>query len=290
MYVVVIVIECGIFIYACRSPNSSKLQHSCRRTGIISMPMGRARDHFNQSMTLIYIICGRSYIIYLCYCRFIVHKMQQGEIDGLTMVRDDTADNWKELMNVPELKEASVKAAREEEAAHAVMNMVPTESEVAEGGDALDAHFSQLVGGVGGGDEGEGGKCFVADDGVRYKWDKEENGWVEDDEPAESDNEENGCADKASSRPLRGGHVPDEDEGEDEGEGEGAGEGGEEGPKRKRKKRKKKGNQEWNASASKMWVYIAGLPLDVTVDELKAHFSKVRGGEGSLDSGTCNII
>lgn len=46
---------------------------------------------------------------------------------------------------------------------------------------------------------------------------------------------------------------------------------------RENKKRKRKNKA--RAAALSHWVYIVGLPSDVTADEIKAHFSKVRNLE-----------
>ncbi|KAF0697518.1 Aste57867_11828 [Aphanomyces stellatus] len=43
---------------------------------------------------------------------------------------------------------------------------------------------------------------------------------------------------------------------------------------KKRKKSKKKSKSRWTASKTKTWVYINGLPLDITVDEVSEHFTK----------------
>ena len=41
-------------------------------------------------------------------------------------------------------------------------------------------------------------------------------------------------------------------------------------PKRKRKRKNRH-----RAAAEKLWIYVTGLPSDITVEEIKAHFSKV---------------
>lgn len=206
------------------------------------------------------------------------------------MVFGEGLDGWKRLMDVPELKEASVKAAQEEENTQAILTALPAEEEQVFVND--DGVMTGALSSMSSTAKSEDKKYFVADDGVRYAWDDAEQDWVEDDEPLDSDNETESQTDPALIKGKKastggvgskegsgaGSGARDDDEGADGEECDEAGgvPGGDEKQKRKRKKRKKKSGQEWNAAASKLWVYISGLPLDITVDEMKAHFSKVR--------------
>jgi hypothetical protein len=105
-------------------------------------------------------------------------------------------------------------------------------------------------------------KTFVADNGIRYCWDDEEECWIEDTEF--HDNE--GDHDKED-------HDSDEESDDDDQHQAGAAESKTEGAgaaqKRKRNKKKKPKKVVNN------WVYVSGLPLNVTVEEVKDHFSKV---------------
>jgi cobalamin biosynthesis protein CobT len=125
-------------------------------------------------------------------------------------------------------------------------------------------------------------KSFVADNGIRYYWDEGEQDWVEDDGEIEVDEPEPEKG-KAIKRELEDDSDSDDDEtnngeevkkkqdskadnkegGSDEKKDEGA-------EKKKRKNRKKKKRKGPNH-----WIYITGLPKDVTFEELKNHFSKV---------------
>jgi HIV Tat-specific factor 1 len=111
-------------------------------------------------------------------------------------------------------------------------------------------------------------KSFVADDGVRYMWDEAEQTWIEDDDQEDRDDDDE----------------DDDDDDDEEGHTQG-GPGGNRGSivldqtdtsvpdeKKKRKKRKQRRPKK---QAANMWVYITGLPADTTLDEIKAHFSKV---------------
>lgn len=188
--------------------------------------------------------------------RLIIHKLQQGEIDGLTLVYGSNLPNWVKLSDVPELKDAANKVAEEEEKTAELMNSMPTEEQqVYQGDDSTipaDVSFETITS-----SGKEGKKSFVADDGVKYMWDESEQDWVED-ECQESESEGEAEDDDISKEKT----VPDSSK-----------EDGKNNETRKRKRKKKK--KDWNAASAKLWVYISGLPLDITVEELKEHFSKV---------------
>lgn len=135
-------------------------------------------------------------------------------------------------------------------------------------------------------------RSFVADDGVRYCWDDEEQDWVVDDDPDPSDDEEEEEEGNPQDRgPLVGSRVgskakasaeskgdaegddDDDDDGEEGKEGGGAQDQGAGGGAEKRRRKRK--NRKGKAKGPSLWVYISGLPHDVTPEELKAHFSKV---------------
>jgi hypothetical protein len=262
-----------VILFCDRFLNLSSLRSLFPSLGITSIPMDNRKALLYQS-TPSMMISVDTQLIY-CNLRLIVHKLQQGEIDGYTMVFGEGLEGWKQLMDVPELKEASVKAAQEEENTQAILTALPAQEEqvfVNEDG-VMSGVLDTLSEAVKAGDK----KYFVADDGVRYAWDDGEQDWVEDDEPLESENESESSqtgpgGHQKGKKPAAAGVGEKGDTEEVEGEG---GEEAEEKQKRKRKKRKKKSGQDWNAAASKLWVYISGLPLDITVDEMKAHFSKV---------------
>jgi len=115
-------------------------------------------------------------------------------------------------------------------------------------------------------------KSFVADDGVRYVWDEDEDDWVEGDESDDEiddqvigkggdDEDEDGHISKKSTATKATGNAPART----------VDEHGNEvlKPKRVRKNKNKKKKPVNN------WVYITGLPGDITEDELKDHFSRV---------------
>lgn len=126
-------------------------------------------------------------------------------------------------------------------------------------------------------------KTYIADNGQRYVWDEEENDWVEaeDDEASV----EGASAQTVGSKRKQ---VKDTEEGDDSGDEVGAGKEtgvtAENGaapadaaskPKKKRSKKKAK-------KGPNNWVYVTGLPANVTAQEIKDHFSKVSCNSVSL--------
>lgn len=129
-------------------------------------------------------------------------------------------------------------------------------------------------------------KTYIADNGQRYVWDEEENDWVEaddEDEPpgvsAGGNTVSNGKQTATATGKRKAGdeakYDGDEDSGDDAENGD---EHGKAGPgdaiagnnkpkKRRTKKKAKKGPN--------TWVYVTGLPPDITAEAIKDHFSKV---------------
>jgi hypothetical protein len=163
-------------------------------------------------------------------------------------------EKWTPLSEISELKEAAQKIAEEEQQTQIVLNsMPPAESQVfVEDEVKLQTQYPPTT-------AGREKKRFVADSGVRYMWDDALQDWVEDETLSQSGSDEE-----------------DEEENENDGEvdGKSTGDGTE---KKKKKKKKKRDTSEWkDLSGAKFWIYIENLPLDITSEELKAHFSKVR--------------
>ena len=136
-------------------------------------------------------------------------------------------------------------------------------------------------------------KTYIADNGQKYVWDEEENDWIE----AEEEDEDAPVGDKATdsskvvamratdkkrkvdaSNDIMEGSDQEDDELNNSTAnalGTGTGIGTEatatlEGDKPKKKRSKKKAKKGPNT-----WVYVSGLPPDVTPQEIKDHFSKV---------------
>ena len=133
-------------------------------------------------------------------------------------------------------------------------------------------------------------KAFRADSGVKYQWDDVENDWVECENDDGDDEEEvaepvkvvakvaSSSSSSSKKRPplTDDANGDDDDDGEDEDDADGttgatseSSATGQVAPKRKRNKKKKK------KAAPTFWLYVSGLPKDVTMEEIKEHFSKV---------------
>lgn len=57
----------------------------------------------------------------------------------------------------------------------------------------------------------------------------------------------------------------------------------------KRRRKKKKKSEKWQKSKTKTWVYVNGLPLDVTIQEVHDHFAKCGVIQQDLVAGTPRI-
>lgn len=58
---------------------------------------------------------------------------------------------------------------------------------------------------------------------------------------------------------------------------------------KKRKRKKKKNSEKWRKSKNRTWVYVNGLPLDVTVQEVHDHFAKCGVVQQDLVAGAPRI-
>lgn len=195
----------------------------------------------------------------LTFVRLLIHKLRQSEIDGFTVVFGEGMEKWTPLSEVPELKEAAQKIAEEERKTQLVLNS-SEDSQI-----YIEDRFKELNDSIKPSKDANDKKRFVADDGIKYMWDDDLQDWVEDDADSESDKSEE-----------------DDDEAVEDNGAEGdpgkklISSSNEVSEKKRKRKKKKKDSSEWKDSVgSKYWIYIQNLPLDITVDELKAHFSKV---------------
>ena len=192
---------------------------------------------------------------------------------------------WKPISEVPELKAEVVKIAMEEQASEAAMQFSESNNEIKKllvfdmYGDSVERPTPTLGVEVASSMER---KSFVADNGIRYCWDEGEQDWVEDDGEIEVDEPEPEKS-KGTKRDLEMDESDSEDEDNHEGEdtkqqkgdlkaeSKGSSDEKKEEEKKKRKNRKKKKRKGPNH-----WIYITGLPKDITFEEVKNHFSKVR--------------
>lgn len=207
-----------------------------------------------------------------CLTRMLLHKFGEGTIDGMTLVYASSVGEWRPLHEVDMLRESLLRLRAEEEEKEAAdrrareidsMQQVFVVDEeglqrLVERRDAPSTSKTTEK------------KAFVANDGVRYAWDEEEQAWVEDDNESEDDDlqEEEEESDEDQGRSDAPSKLKGSSEGAEPSSGKAEGVTADQRKKRKRKQRRPRKNQA-------NWVYITGLPYDVTIEEVKAHFSKV---------------
>ncbi|TYZ63806.1 hypothetical protein PybrP1_007338 [[Pythium] brassicae (nom. inval.)] len=222
-----------------------------------------------------------------------------GEVDGLTLVWTEAMSSWQPMGEVAALKEflrdANEDQEREEE-------LLTSQSRVA----AEDQVFKDAK-----------VEAFVAEDGKQYVFDTETKKWVtpadkieEDLEmlrtaatgplltaAEETDSKSNGAAsastgDGAGSEettPSAADAHPQEALGVATGGAADSDPNSREETKRRKKKPKKKKSDKWQKSKSRTWVYVNGLPLDATVQEVHDHFVKCGVIQQDLVTGAPRI-
>jgi hypothetical protein len=154
--------------------------------------------------------------------RLIMHKLHEGDIDGMTLVYSADLGEWKKLTEVNVLKDAIMKMQAEEQAAEEATRAAeaaqkelgqselvyfideetqPALPDFLKGKKNISGEKSSGSGAGAGATASadDGGavrqqkalrKTFVADSGVKYLWDDLENDWVECEDDDESDDEE----------------------------------------------------------------------------------------------------
>lgn len=213
----------------------------------------------------------RSYILHTYTLRLLLHYMEEGKIDGLTLVFNQKQNAWVQLGQVPELKQVMRQMMEEEEQRATLENQVADSDQVFLEDSSIPVIPDEMK--QAGASRGTK-RSFQADNGKHFVWDDAENDWVEDENPSGSEESEDEDAH------WKKGNTKDEKKttgvssaAAEGGEGEGVAGQDEKAAARKKKKKKKKAT--WNDNASGLWVYVTGLPSDVTAEELKSHFSKV---------------
>uniref|UniRef100_K3WEI1 RRM domain-containing protein n=1 Tax=Globisporangium ultimum (strain ATCC 200006 / CBS 805.95 / DAOM BR144) TaxID=431595 RepID=K3WEI1_GLOUD len=210
-----------------------------------------------------------------------------GEIDGMTLVWSKDMAEWSSISEVPSLKEflheANEDQAREEE-------VLEKQSQVA----VEDQVFKD-----------EKVEAFVAEDGKQYIFDTEGKKWVTPEDKIEEDlqalreaagesKEDHEVAQEVKQKKKNQANKNNGGDGvnkenENENDTTAAADNGESAKiastassadstdnaeQRKPKKKKKKKSEKWQRSKNKTWVYVNGLPLDITVQEVHDHFAK----------------
>ena len=196
-----------------------------------------------------------SYAIFpICLsCRLLRHMMKEGNIDGLTVVYDQHVNKWVPLGEIPVLKAVMQQITAEEDIEKGCD--IPDSEKVFEDAEDIPAIPQEMH-------QRKTKRSFQADDGKHFVWDNEENEWVEDENPSGSEDSDEEEAPNAGKKAHESVDTSEEQAADTQATGQ----------KRKRKKKKKSG---WKENASGLWIYVTGLPSDVTAEELKSHFSKV---------------
>lgn len=206
--------------------------------------------------------------------RFILHKFGEGQIDGETLVYSDCLSNWTKLSDVTILQ-GYLRQIAEEEAARVKIQdplasidassmVFSSENDDNEDSEtkARAAAFKEYekfkakqAAEAAEQNKEEKKQILQGDDGKWYSYNGETNEWEED-----SDIEEEMKALESQDVDNREDNEPEsEDEVQEPKEKS-------EKQKRKRKKAKKSPNH---------WIYITGLPPDISYEEVKIHFSNV---------------
>lgn len=213
-----------------------------------------------------------------------LHKIKEGELDGLSLVYGGLTPEWKKLSDISVLREAMHKIAQDEEALEqAKQNAALLEQQTFVADDVNQASsINQLINSPT--EVQPAASCyFEGDDGTRYRWDEEEENWViadPDDNQLLDDEQSQSSANQVLTAKKRQRDDDDEfgndddnasqaDSTTDKIDSTGATTNDESKPKKKRKPRKKKNK------GPNTWIYVDGLPADVTFEEIKQHFSKV---------------
>jgi hypothetical protein len=224
----------------------------------------------------------RTYCCLLCmHNRLLFHFMEEGKVDGMTQIFDQRQGAWVQLGQVSELKQVMQQMAAEEDARASVTASASQSDQVYEDAEMhIPAIPEEMYKAAGESAKTTAGakRSFKSDNGTSFVWDDTENDWVEDENPSGSEGSDYEMDEPEPKRaqPVHskaGGGKTGAPEGGGDGEGA-VDENGEKAGARKRKKKKKKAAA-WKENASGLWVYVTGLPHDVSEEELKSHFSKV---------------
>ncbi|KAK1931989.1 HIV Tat-specific factor 1 [Phytophthora citrophthora] len=190
----------------------------------------------------------------------LVNLFVDGEVDGMTLVWNQELNDWKSIGEVPSLREFLQETNDD----------LDRETELKE--QAHDMPIEHQV------FENKSNDALVAEDGKEYVYDAESKTYVTPEDKIEDElaslqqsmNEENTKEKDANEN--SGGGKPSTTMLAAEEKSTASSETNTEAAKKKKKKKKK--TDKWKKSKKNTWVYMNGLPLDITVQEVHDHFAK----------------
>lgn len=197
-----------------------------------------------------------------------IHYLEEAKVDGFTMAFDPKQNQWLRIADIPMLRTVMHQISAEEEVKANVLANISESEQVFDIRDDQPDLPDELK-------SKPKKKYFVADDGKRYIWDDEEDDWIEHEGSVSSEDEDEGASsdeEGGNTASATKGGAGEARKSTAEVKGDGAGE--KEKRIRKKKNKKRRAGTDGNG-ASTTWVYVTGLPKDVTIDEIKDHFSKV---------------
>lgn len=222
--------------------------------------------------------------------RLLLHKIKEGELDGLSLVYGGLTPEWKKLSDIPLLREAMHKIAQDEEALEqAKQNAALLEQQTFVADDANEVSALNLF------DNPStivqtstvAPRYFEGDDGTRYRWDEDEEDWIvadpddtrfnDDDQSQSSANQQTNS--KKRQRDDNNGNDGDDDDlqqlDDNASQADSTTDQTENAATELAKQKKKRKPRKKKNKGPNTWIYVDGLPPDVTYDEIKQHFSKV---------------
>lgn len=221
----------------------------------------------------------------------------------MTMIFGEGMEKWSSLSDISELKDAALKVVEEEQHTQAILSQLSKEEDQ-QHQVFIDDDNIMLPKDIGNipttslttissintstSHKSNQKKSFTADNGVKYMWDDTIQDWVEDDTVSNSGSEDNEDDDEEEDDDYNDNQDHFRDGNNDResndhntinpnnGKDKNQNQINNNNEKKRKRKKKKKDTTEWKESiGSKLWIYIQGLPSDITTDELKSHFSKV---------------
>ncbi|EGZ24321.1 hypothetical protein PHYSODRAFT_311360 [Phytophthora sojae] len=215
-----------------------------------------------------------------------------GGVDGMTLVWSQELDGWKPIGEVPSLKEFLQEANDD----------MDREAELQEQTTEVPAEHQVF--------EKEATEALVAEDGKQYVFDAESKTYVTPEDKIEEELASLQEAAMAESEKTQGEDSPVGKENSAISENGDESAGKNEVPSarpaateakpadqtevdadaaKKRKKKKKKKSDKWKKSKVNTWVYVNGLPLDITVQEVHDHFAKCGVIQSDIATGEPRI-